>query len=70
MDVSRSRASVSARVSTPGALVEAGGEEDFPPWAHDYPRAERNFMNILSGDDAPPALYGRWKIYSPPTTRN
>ena len=24
-----------------------GGGRGLPPWAHDYPRAERNFMNIL-----------------------
>ena len=27
--------------------MEAGGEDGCPQWAHDYPRAERNFMNIL-----------------------
>ena len=30
-----------------GATLGRGGGWRLPPWAHDYPRAERNFMKIL-----------------------
>ena len=30
-----------------GATLGGGGGWGLPPWAHDYPRAERNFMKIL-----------------------
>ena len=30
-----------------GSFGGGRGRGGLPPWAHDYPRAERNFMNIL-----------------------
>ena len=30
-----------------GSFGRGRGRGGLPPWAHDYPRAERNFMNIL-----------------------
>jgi hypothetical protein len=31
-----------------GSFGRGRGRGGLPPWAHDYPRAERNFMNILT----------------------
>ena len=41
-----------------GSFGRGRGRGGLPPWAHDYPRAERNFMNILRETTL---LYGRWK---------
>ena len=30
-----------------GSFGRSRGRGGLPPWAHDHPRAERNFMNIL-----------------------
>jgi hypothetical protein len=32
----------------PSFGTRGGGFNDMPPWAHDYPRAERNLMHILA----------------------
>ena len=32
----------------PNFGMRGGGFNDLPPWAHDYPRAERNLMHILA----------------------